>query len=227
MAPARSADVLILVAHIAELTGLQAVLRPNLRGRVRGLRIAAHAVGVGLSVAGVGAMQALALTRPRAALLLGSCGTYAATPAGARLGLVLPDSVQLVDAATADGSAAYPEPMPVRAKLDRALLAGLARGQRGVLRGALAVTPGITTDDALAARLAAYSGCIAENLEALPVALACAAHGVPFAAVLVNTNDVGARGRAQWLEHHQAAAARGAEAVLDWLNRGAPGVPAR
>jgi len=227
MAAGRSVDVLILAAHVAELAGLEATLDASLRGRVRGLRIEAHAVGVGLAVAGVGAMRALAATRARAALLLGSCGSYAPTPVGGRLGLVLPDSVQLVDAATVDGSAAYPGPMPVRATLNRALRAGLARGQRGVLRGALAVTPGITTDDALAARLAAHSGCVAENLEALPVALACASYGLPFAVLLVNTNDVGSQGRTQWLAHHRAAAMRGAEALLGWLDRGAPGLPAK
>ena len=53
----------------------------------------------------------------------------------------------------------------------------------------------------------------------------CAAHAVPFAALLVSTNEVGAQGRAQWLANHQAAAARGAEVLLGWLSRGAPGLP--
>jgi nucleoside phosphorylase len=53
--------------------------------------------------------------------------------------------------------------------------------------------------------------------------MACEATKVPFAALLVVTNVVGRNGRQQWLQNHEAAAVRGAEIVMDWLEKEAPG----
>lgn len=117
--------------------------------------------------------------------------------------------------------------MPSSARVNRRLARGLARSAPNALRGPLATTAGITTSNALARRIARQTPCEFENLEALGVALACADQRVPFAALLVVTNSVGSKGRAEWLEHHAAAAERGASVVLDWLAKGAPGVPAR
>jgi nucleoside phosphorylase len=89
----------------------------------------------------------------------------------------------------------------------------------------VATTLGITTDDALAQLLGSKSGCAAENLEAYSVALACAAHDIPFACLLVATNAVGSEGRAQWQKHQRAAAEKAAELLLLWLERGAKGLP--
>jgi nucleoside phosphorylase len=140
---------------------------------------------------------------------------------------LIPDEVKLVDAAESSGQAAFPGPMPSRARVHRGLAAGLRRAAQDPLRGALATTLGITTSNALARRIERASGCHAENLEALAVALACQSERVAFAALLLITNVVGSRGRAQWVEQHTAAADRGAAIVLDWIARGAPGLPPR
>jgi nucleoside phosphorylase len=115
--------------------------------------------------------------------------------------------------------------MPHVAVCDRGLAAGLAQSAPNAARGALATTLAVTTDDALARELGERSGCCGENLEGVAVALACAAAAVPFAALLACTNEVGARGRAQWAAGHRAAAHDTAAALITWLAAGAPGLP--
>jgi nucleoside phosphorylase len=141
--------------------------------------------------------------------------------------VLVPARAFAIDGAERAGKAAFPQAMPVVSDLDVAICDALAAGATAVERGALATTLGITTDDALARELASRSGCYGENLEALAVALACKAAAVPFAAVLACTNEVGAQGRAQWLEHRAAAAAAVAQVVLGWLAGGATGLPQR
>lgn len=216
-------DVLIAAAHPSELEGLREALGRSLSARVRDLRVAANTVGVGVPAAALGAMRILREQRPRALVLLGSCGSYTRAPL---LTAAVPNTLQLVDAAVLAGQAAFPGPMPVRAQAHRALSAGIAKcAGRGVLRGPLATTSGITTSDALARKIAAKSQCAVENLEGVAVGLACESEGVPFAALLVTTNVVGKHGRKQWLANHAAAAERGAEIVLAWIQKGAPGLP--
>lgn len=215
-------DVLIAAAHPSELMGLRRPLGRSLAARVRGLRVAASAIGVGMPAAAIGATRALRELRPRALVLLGSCGRFERGPL---LTAAVPEVMQLVDAAVSAGRAAFPEAMPVRVSTHRGLSQGLVRCAGDVaLRGALATTAGITTSDALARRLARQSGCAVENMEGVAVGLACAAERVPFAGLLVVTNVVGARGRAQWLANREAAAARGAEIVMEWIASGAPGL---
>ena len=71
----------------------------------------------------------------------------------------------------------------------------------------------LTSTRAAARRLAA-AGAV-ENLEAFAVARA--ADGIPFAAVLGVSNIVGPRAHAQWQRHAGPAAAAACEAVLAWL----------
>lgn len=217
-------DVLILAAHELELAGVRTWLGPSLAGKQHGRWIACESVGVGMPAAAVGTMHALRTTRPRAVVLLGSCGVYAAREARL-LSPAVPRVVQLVDAASVARQAALPAPMPVKASAHARLSAGLARGSRDAVRGSAATTLGITTSDALARKLARASGCAFENLEALAVALACQREDVPFAALLVVTNVVGRQGRRQWLAHCAAAAERGGHLIERWLARGAPGLP--
>jgi nucleoside phosphorylase len=110
---------------------------------------------------------------------------------------------------------------------DAVLSHGLASAAPGVNRGKLATTLSITTDDVLSVRIGKRSECETENLEAFSVALACASLSVPFAAVLAVTNVVGAEGREQWGKHRRKAADLSARLVLDWIHRGAKGLPAR
>lgn len=158
-------------------------------------------------------------------ILLGSCGIFpGAASSGALLEPFVPDSIQLVELAVATSQAAFPEPMPRGAAVDRALADGIARFAPEVRRGSLATTLGITTSDDVAQTLERASGCMSENLEALGVALACEAEQIPFAALLVITNVVGSAGRKDWLRKHKPAAERGGRIVLDWLEAGAPGL---
>jgi futalosine hydrolase len=225
---ATQADLLIVAAHPLELVGLDSALGRSLAGRLHGVRVVCRAVGVGVPAAAVGTMVALTDTRARALVLLGSCGVYA-RGRGARVQRVaVPRGFALVDSAELAHKAAFPPVMPARASTDSALRAALLRtAGRDALRGRAATTLGITTDDTPAAKIARDSGCVVENLEAVAVALAAAARRVPFAAVLVVTNEVGRRGRAQWAAQHAPAAERGARVVLDWIAAGAGGLPAR
>jgi nucleoside phosphorylase len=241
-----SLDVLIAAAHESELAGLRSALGPSLTGRVRGLHVGTCEVGIGLPAATIGTMRNLRDRRPRALILLGSCGAYPAVAATA-LGIgvhegsqastldaetlpeplmrvVIPETLHLADAAIARSQAEFPDPMLRMASVDKDLADGLARFDPKAWRGALATTLGITTSNTLAHRIESDSHCGTENLEALGVALACESEHVPFCALLVVTNVVGDRGRGQWRHNHTAAAESGARVLLDWLEADAPGL---
>jgi nucleoside phosphorylase len=225
-------DVLIVAAHASELAGLHDALGSALSKPVRGLHVAACDIGVGLPAASVGTMRSLRDRRPRAVILLGSCGMYPTAASSLvtadpspLLRAVIPESVYLMDVAVARSEAAFPDPMPRIGRVDRALAEGVASVDPTALRGALATTLGITTSNEAAQRLERSGACTTENLEALGVALACESDRIPFCALLVITNIVGEGGRAQWLDQHAAAAERGARILLDWLESGAPGLP--
>jgi nucleoside phosphorylase len=218
-------DVLLLAAHPLELAPFAQALGAGMAAELHGLRVAAADVGVGLPSAGAGAARRMALHAPRAALLVGSYGVYPGAFEFAPGRVLIPSRVCATCAATLAGKAAFPQPMAAQLDTDAALSSGLAAQRTDTARGTLATTLGITTDDALAHELA-RSGCVAENLEAIAVALACHDAGAAFSAVLGCTNVVGAQGRKQWLEHRAVAARESAELVLDWLANGAPGLPA-
>jgi nucleoside phosphorylase len=227
MASTKGADLLILAAHAPEFAGLRDALGPTLAGTHAGLRIVCATVGVGLPAAGAGTMRHVRDARPRAVLLLGSCGLYPRKLEFRPLLPVIPRGVRLVDASVLMDKAAFPAPMQLLIEAHGALSDGLAESDPATLRGELGTTLSITIDDALAARIARRSGCNSENLEAFAVGLACAARDVPFCALLIATNLVGSQGREQWIKYQRKAAERGARLILDWLARGARGFPAR
>jgi hypothetical protein len=139
--------------------------------------------------------------------------------------VLVPTRFRAVDTGVQLGHAAFPSIMATELAPDHALSEGLAAAGISVLRAPLATTLAITTDDALASRLGRGSGCVGENLEGLPVALACQARAVPCGAVLACTNQVGSAGRAQWAQHCRAAAEQSARVVTAWLAAGARGLP--
>lgn len=173
-----------------------------------GLAFVLETLGVGLVEAAIVMTQCVALHRPDGALLLGTCGAF--TNAGLPLGAVVAGAdVRLVDA-----SAALPAPMPSHATFDRAVHDALvAAGARSVQ---IANTLGITTDDALATRLA-RGGSEVEHLEAFSFARACARADVPCGAALAVANAVGASGRAEWLATHERASASAADLAYEAL----------
>jgi len=227
MATSRSADLLILAAHAPELVGLRSTLGANLAGSVSNIRLVCATVGVGLPAAAAGAMRHLRDVRPRAVVLLGSCGLYPRRAEFRPLTALIPTGVRLVDASVAGDKAAFPAPMQLLCESDKDLSHGLAESDPGSLRGDVATTLGITTDDGLARSLGKKSGCAGENLEAFSVALACATRDLPFASILIATNAVGSQGREQWRKYQRKAAERGAKLLLDWIEQGARGLPER
>ncbi len=173
-----------------------------------GLVIALDTLGVGLVEAAIATTQCIMSHRPDGALLLGTCGAF--TSAGLALGAVVAGA----DVRLADASSALPEPMPSHATFDRAVHDALvAAGARSVQ---IANTLGVTTDDALATRLA-RGGSEVEHLEAFSFARACARADVPCGAALAVANAVGSGGRAEWLATHERASASAADLAYEAL----------
>lgn len=225
MAAQRKSDVLVLAAHAPELVGLRSTLGDSLCGSVASLRVDCATVGVGMPASASGTARVLEAHAPRAVVLLGSCGMYPRRIEFRALTPLVASAVRLVDASVLAEHAAFPAPMQLLCEPNRALSEGVAQVDPSCLRGEVATTLSITTDDGLAQTLGSKSGCAAENLEAYAVALACAARDVPFACLLVATNAVGSQGRTQWQTYQRSAAERAAELLLRWLERGARGLP--
>ncbi len=218
----RTCDVLLLAAFPPELAALRSTLGDDLRGPVGALDVAARAVGIGLVASAVGAAASLDALRPRAVVLLGTCGVYPGA-AIAPLGVAVARKLRLVEPSVVERRASFPDPMAIETDADPALSEGLRNGGGAVAD--VATTLAVTTDDALAALLA--SGAAVEHLEAFAVASACAASGVPFAAALGVANVVGSEGRAQWRAQHRVAADAAIQLVLAWLAAGGPGLARR
>jgi nucleoside phosphorylase len=207
-------DVLIVAAFHPELAPLKRTLGEAMSGRVGNLVVTARAVGIGLSMAAVGAAIHVGEVRPRAVVLVGTCGAYV----GAALAIgdvVVARRVQLVAPSALAGASQFPEPMSLALDANTGIAGGLVAA--GGRLADVATTLAVTVDDATAGRIAQATGASAEHLEAHGVATACAARGVPFGAALGVANIVGARAREEWRAHHRASAETAANAVLRWL----------
>ena len=225
----RDCDLLIVAAFAPELVGFSALLGPAMRAEIGGLMVVARPVGIGLVSAATGMSARLALRRPRAVVLVGTCGAFPSEGDAATtldLGdVIVGRSVSLVEPAVVEGEAAFPEPMSARASPHAALSAAIAAG--GARLEAIATTLAVTTSDRLAERLGRDTETRVEHLEAFAVATACAAHDVPFAVALAIANVVGSGGRAEWHAHHGAAGLAAANYIARWVQAGAAGVPHR
>jgi nucleoside phosphorylase len=177
-------------------------------------------VGIGLVASAAGATAALQDLAPRAVILVGTCGAYAGRGIGVG-DVVVGRRVCLASTGVVEGRAAFPDPMLVDADLAGPLSDALTRD--GASGADVATTLAITTDDALAARLADHTRCDVEHLEAFAVATACGARGVPLAVVLGVANVVGSGARVEWQENHRAAGDAAGAHVARWLELGAPG----
>ncbi len=217
-------DLLIVAAFAPELAALRDLTGEAAGNEVGGLRIVAKPVGIGLVAAATGTTSRVETYRPRAVVLVGTCGAYPSS--GLQINdVVVVRKVSLVEPSVEQGLAAFPEPMSVEIETHAAMRAALSAG--GAPSGDVANTLGVTTDDGLAGQLARSSGADVEHLEAYAVGAACAAVNVPFAAVLGVANDVGSRGREQWRAGHVLAGRAVARLVSHWLHAGAAGVPHR
>ena len=221
-------DILVLAAHAPELVGLRPHIGDTLSGYVGAHFVVAKTVGIGLAVVGGSTAKRLLQLRPRAVIVLGSCGIYPSGHAYRPLDIVVPSRLSLFDPSVAAGKAAFPDPMQTVVELDPAIASGLSESAQPHARMAsVATTMAITTDDAIACHVHEASGLEAENLELFPIALACKAEDVAFGAVLGVTNLVGSTGRGDWRQYQRDAAIAAAEVVVSWVRRGAPGLPAR
>jgi nucleoside phosphorylase len=193
--------------------------RESLSALPPGIEVVLASLGVGLVEASIAMTRCIIREEPSAALLLGTCGAFGtALPLGS---VVAGARATLVDASIIDGTAALPAPMPADATFDPGLHDALVlAGARSVQ---IANTVGITTDDALAARLArGGAGSVAvdvEHLEAFAFARACAVARIPCAAALGVANVVGSNGRAEWLAGHTRASQQAADVA--WRALGA------
>jgi nucleoside phosphorylase len=223
--PQLPVDVLVLAAYAPEFVGLRPHIGDSLNGSVAGLFVVAKTIGVGLAVAGGATANRIHQLKPRAVVVLGSCGIYPSGVTYRPLDIVVPNRVQLFDATVSAGKAAFPEPMQTVIEPDAALTAGLLQAGDDRTRAApVATTMSITTDDAIARAVHGATGLEAENLELFPIALACHAADVPFGAVLGVTNLVGSTGRTDWRQYQRDAAIAAAEVIVGWIRRGAPGL---
>ncbi|MFN7142531.1 MAG: phosphorylase, partial [Myxococcota bacterium] len=164
------------------------------------------ALGVGVVPAGIAAARMLATERPEAVVFVGTAGAYGPAP---EIGTVVVSRRIGLVSGTATLGHGYVPRAPAAVEADPALRAALALPEADV-----ATLVAITTDPALATRLGEQWQV--EQMEAFGVAAACAAAGVPFAAVLGITNRVGPTAHAEWKANRDACqrAAVGAVARL-------------
>jgi purine-nucleoside phosphorylase len=213
-------STLVLSAWEPELAPLRRLLRGSRAAR----DVALEAIGVGTVDAAVGAAHALARTRPRRAIFVGTAGVYPgpaarALPIGAA---AVAGELRLVSTATLRGDAYHPAPLvahvtatpALRARLARA--AGDATAAEATAAAVVACPLAITQTAALAQRIAA-TGAALENLEAFAVARAATAAHVPFAAVLGISNVVGPRAHGEWRANHLAASRAACRVVWSLL----------
>ena len=154
-----------------------------------------RALGVGPVVAGIGMARLLAeypQALPEAVLLIGTAGRL---PGGPPVGsLIWASLLGLSDPLTASGTGYVPmAPPPIRPPPppdSGEILAGVP----------VLTSPGVTTDLAVAARLAA-DGWQVEHMECWAAARACQEAGVPIHVLLGIANEVGPEAHTQWRQN--------------------------
>ncbi len=185
-----------------------------LRRLARGLRAVTLApVGIGAVDAAIGAARAIARTRPRRVIFVGTAGVYPGD--GAAVGeVVVPASVECISTAALKGLGYLPEPQVIRATPTPGLCRAL-----GASKTAVACPVAITRSASLARRIASATGASLENLEAFAVGRAAETAGVEFAAVLGIANRVGPAAHREWLANHDQASEAAARVIAAFLSR--------
>jgi len=220
-------DLLVFGAHPPSLRGFRPHLGDALDGEIRGLRVSAKAVGVGMAAAGSSAAKRIFRLQPRAVLLVGTCGVYPGLPEYQPYDILIPTRMQLVDHTVISGLASFPGPMQTTVPTNAPLVAGLQAGGPRVRAVPVACTLAETTDDNLAQSVPDRTGCHAECLEGAAVAHACALAEIPFAASLGITHVVGSYGHEDWRKFERQASITAAEIIVNWIHTGAQGLPHR
>lgn len=214
-------DILAVAAFEPELAALPSAVFRSSGGAIGGFTLRACALGVGAIAAAIRLEQCLADAKPRAVILLGSCGVYPQKPVQI-LDLVVATTTAIVDAAVVDHRAETPSLLVTTASACPRLSMGLATSI-GARKANVATTTGVTISDAYAALLGSR-GFDVENMETFGVFSAAIHSGVRCGALLGVTNHVGSTGRAEWSKHYREVAVRTANALVSWCERGAPGL---
>jgi futalosine hydrolase len=180
--------------------------------------VEARAVGIGLVDAALGTARAIAETHPSRIVLVGSAGALPGSAIG-HLEVVVVATTVLADLASARREASLLPRMAQIRETSAALTAALIpEAPRVCALTTLTVT---TSDEAARALAEAHRAHapLVENLEVYAVARAAEAAGIPFAAVLGVTNQVGSLGRSEWAQHHEKASELVCQRLLPGLSR--------
>lgn len=171
------------------------------------------AVGVGPLRAAASTARLLAGDAFDGLVLVGSAGSY---PGGPAVGSVVVSRwMGWADAGSITGKAYAP--VPVQPLLGASWL----RERTSAPEADILTVPSITTDPEVVAALQHQGKRTwqVEHLEAMGVAVACAAAGTPFVALLGIANRVGPTAHGEWKANRDAAEGRARAAVQELLRR--------
>jgi nucleoside phosphorylase len=215
-------DVLLLAPYLAELEGLGPILGQGMATTVRGLKVKAKAVGIGLPMAAAGTVARLERAEPRGVVLVGTCAAYPGR--GLAPGqVVVATRAMLAEGAVLEGRAAFPEPMTCVIETHRVLTSALSLSSTRPVK--VATPLAVTSEAGLANKFASQLECEVEHYECFGVALGCAPRHVPFTAVLGVSHEMGPNSRETWRVNHRSAAHAAAQVVAAWLQSGGAGLP--
>jgi nucleoside phosphorylase len=212
---AKARRILVLSGWEPELAALRAGMDASLKRRVVALP-----AGVGLVDAGIGAARAIAEVEPETVLFVGTAGIYPPGREDLVVGrAVLARQLKLVSTAALRDEGYFPRVLPVSVESDAPLRRTIARASKLPVAD-VACPVAITSARPVARRIATDTGCAVENLEAFAVARA--AEGRSFAAILGLSNAVGPTAHDEWRAFAPRASAAACEAVLTWLRARTP-----
>jgi nucleoside phosphorylase len=223
--PSPPVDLLVFGSHPGTLRGLREPIGDRLDGSIRGFRVAAKTVGVGMGVAGGLAAKRVYQLAPRAVVLLGTCGAYAGVPGYQPYDVIVGSAFHLVDLGALGGASAFPQPMQTEVRPHPALTVGITATVPRARQVPVASPLAETIDDESSARIAQITRCEVESLEAFAVAQVCAMAQVPFAAVFGVSHVAGSTGHADWRSFERQSCLTAAEALVTWVQHNMPGLP--
>ena len=218
-------DILVLGAHPPALRGLRAHIGDGLNGTIRGLKVTAKAVGVGMAAAGGSAAKRIFQLNPRAVVLLGTCGVYPGLPEYQPHDTLIAERFKLIDHSVAGGHSTFPGPMQTEVSTNTPMVAGLRSHGPRVKVVPVACPLSNTVDDELASQAPAVHGCHAECLEGVAIALAAGLAEAPFTAILGVTHVIGSYGEKDWRKFERQSSIAAAEILVNWIHTGAQGLP--
>lgn len=218
-------DVLVFGAHPGALRGLRPHLGERLDGEIRGHRVTAKTVGVGMAVAGGLAAKRVYQMKPRAVVLVGTCGVYSGVPGYQPHDVVVSSVFRLVDFGVLHSWSAFPQPMQTEVSSHSTMSIGLSAAAPQARQVPVASPLAETVDDVSSARIAEFTGCDVECLEAFAIAQVCAMAQVPFAAALGVSHVAGSSAQADWRNFERQSCVAAADTLVGWLEHNMPGLP--